>query len=512
MAHLVALTLAALGCDPRAPELAAEPLLAEPVDVTALAAPVDLSAAPAFADERGGGLFIDLAGRVLRLRADGSRAALESHPRNPVAPGPASSLWPLGPSTALVVTDRGLFIADGGWLIAPPWQARLPSDGFVAVASGGDGIAWVAHRDGLFRVEGGELQELEADGASLTGITALTVTPGPRADPWFARDGALWVAAQTGPARFSIRDSGLTADDLAGGVLDLAGLATGPSTGGGVWVATPRLLLERTPEGWRRLAPGSAARRLRAAGRFLWVQSGDALLRYDAEARAWAVARGLEASPTLLAVDAAGSAWVRAGAQTLSVSVGAPLRVEGLHEGQVLYEPEALLTVVTPGAVVLESLTWRFDEQPARTVDVRTGQPGAPPQQGLTYFPLGGVEASGRARVVSFSGLSDGWHTLHLAARSADGVERARAVRFDLEASATAAVSYERDLKPLSASRCDKCHGTGTQPALSTYAQWKANAAAAAAAVRDRRMPADGPLDPAGVRLIQRWASGGTLP
>lgn len=88
-------------------------------DALQIEAPIALKASPSFADERGGGLFIDPTGKVVRLRADGTVGRLESHPGNPVPAGAASSVWPLGPYTALVATDRGLYVAESGWLIQP---------------------------------------------------------------------------------------------------------------------------------------------------------------------------------------------------------------------------------------------------------------------------------------------------------------------------------------------------------------------------------------------------------
>lgn len=495
-----------------------ETLTAAPVDVTTVASMVDVAATPAFADERGGGLFIDLAGRVVRLRGDGTRAALESHPQNAVPPGPATSIWPLGPYTALVVTDRGLYVADSGWLIAPPWQTRLSASGFLSSATAPDGVAWIAHQDGLFRVEGGELKELKANGASITGITALAIGPSTDLRPgvWFAQGNTVSVAAQTGANAYAIRDSGLTAEELAGGVRGIAGItASRTSAGtsaGEIWIITPKVLYLRTLVSWRRYELGRTPKQVMSTGRFLWLQSGDGLYRYDADARMWMNAKGLEAVPRLLAVDAAGSAWVRVGDRTLSISPTPPIRLLGLYQNQVIYEPETVVQLVTPGATPLEALSWRFDDAEPRTVDVTKGQPGPPPQQALTFHSLAGVEPSGRNRLVSFAALTDGLHTLEVTTRTIDGVEGKRLVHFDLEASASVQVSWQRDIRPLSETRCNKCHSTGTQPELATFEQWKTFANAAAAAVRDRRMPADGPLDAAGIQLVQRWVTGGTLP
>lgn len=491
-----------------------EVLSAAPEDVTSIASAIDLAATPAFADERGGGFFIDLAGRVVRLRSDGTQATLASHPQNPVPPGAATSLWPMGPYTALVVTERGLFVADAAWLIAPSWQSRLSAEGFVASATTADGIAWIAHADGLFRIEGGELKELKANGASLTGLTALAIGPADDLRPgvWFAQGTTVSVAAQLSSSSFSIRDSALSPDDLAGGVRGIASVSAAPSDGGGVWVITPKLLLERTPVGWRRYELGRAPKQLMGAGRFLWLQSGDGLYRYDADSKTWTSARGLEAVPRLLGVDAAGSAWVRVGDRTLSISATPPVRLSGLFAGQLVAEPEGTLQVIVPSEVALEALTWRFDDADPKTVELAKGLLGAPPQQNLRFHSLAGVDSAGRLKHVSFAALTDGLHTLELNARFPGGVESRRLLHFELAASASIEVSYQRDIRPLAEARCDKCHAVATEPELKTYAQWKDAAASIAAAVNQRRMPADGPLDAASIQLVQRWVSGGTLP
>ena len=111
------------------------------------------------------------------MRGNGEQGVLEAHPRNEVFPGPASGVHALGPANSLVATERGLFVADQGWLIAPSWQAVLPADGLLATALGSDGVAWLAHTQGLFRLERGALTEFKLAGASLTGLTAMAGAP-----------------------------------------------------------------------------------------------------------------------------------------------------------------------------------------------------------------------------------------------------------------------------------------------------------------------------------------------
>ncbi len=70
----------------------------------------------------------------------------------------------------------------------------------------------------------------------------------------------------------------------------------------------------------------------------------------------------------------------------------------------------------------------------------------------------------------------------------------------------------DKDIRPIYEARCAKCHISGPGRPLSTYELWKENANLITAAVRDQRMPADGPLDPQLITLIQRWVASGAKP
>jgi hypothetical protein len=164
-----------------------------------------------------------------------------------------------------------------------------------------------------------------------------------------------------------------------------------------------------------------------------------------------------------------------------------------------------------PSTQPVDTLTWDLDGVTVHPLELMRGVAGSGPTAGQTFHSLGGTEASGVLKPISFGTLEDGWHTLTVAATTGEATSYRR-VHFEFLGAGTAAVSWEQDIKQLGLDRCSKCHATGTDPELITFAQWKANAAGIAAAVRDSRMPADGPLDSAGVAAIIRWVNGGAQP
>jgi hypothetical protein len=491
-----------------------EPLNPASFDAVTQQTMLELSAAPAFADERGGGVFVDLAGRVVRVRANGMKGVLEAHPGNTVLPGPASGVWALGPSNSLVSTSRGLFVADQGWLIAPAWQNALPAEGLKSTTLDGDGVAWMVHEAGLFRLDRGVLSEFKLNEASLTGLTALAAAPTLDGTPgvWFAREGKLFAAAQTSRTDFKVRESGLSADTLAGGVLALVGIAPGRDSAGELWAITKRSLLLYTGTAWREYTLPVSPRRLMGSGRFAWLEAGDAVYRYDGDRRTWSEAKGLTATPTLVAVDAAGNAWVRVETQTLSISPFTAPRVRGLFQGSRVFDGQLVIEASLPSSEMPDSITWGFDDTvAAHTLDLTKGVVGTGPTADTRFFSLGGAELSGILKPVSFGALPDGWHTLTVTATTGEA-SVSRKVHFEFRGSSVAVVSWEQDIRALGEARCNKCHTTGTEPELATFAQWKANAPAIAAAVRESRMPADGPLDSASIAAIVRWVNGGAQP
>jgi hypothetical protein len=482
-------------------------------DAVLVEAPVPLKASPSFADERGGGVFVDPTGLVVRLRADGSVGRLESHPGNSTAAGAASAVWPLGPYTALAATDRGLYVAESGWLIQPTWRDALTPEGLKATALGDNGVAWIAHESGLFRIEDGALSELKDGSASITGITGLAVAPSLSGASaiWFAQGEKLSWAEQTSKTAFNIGDSTLSADSVKGGITALAGLSAAPGSKGELWAITNKVLWRHDEGGWHPYELGRAPKELVSSGRVLWLRAGDGLFRYDADAKTWTEAKGLAAVPTLLAADATGAAWVRVAEKTIAVSPQVTARVQGLFQSARVYASELLLNASVPVSSMPEQMAFTLDDGPETVVLAADANPGDGAAASQLFFSLGGVDASGRDKPYSLAGLMDGLHTLKVVTKFAGG-SSTRLLHWDFRGGSNVQLSYATDIKPIQLSRCDKCHTKGPGQVMSTYDDWVLQKEAITKAVGEQRMPADGLLDPASIQKIQRWVAAGAKP
>jgi hypothetical protein len=483
-------------CEPSLPQDKPSPEAFQPARVTAQA---EVAAPSGFADQTGGGVFVTAAGDFVRLRLDGTKAPLENHPGNPMTPGRGRTVFRMGPGSALVEAENGLFLAQSGWIIAPPWREALGT-GLSATVVTPDGAAWLAHASGLFQLRGGALSQLKVDGQPLDGIRALVVAPAQDVSPalWFIRQDSLWNAIQTAAGTWQVRAAQVPLDK-GETLVGLAGLGDSEKGKAELWLLTSERLLRNAADGWREVELEKKPEQVVAAGRFLWVKAGDGLFLYDADKNAWGRASGVDAGGLrLLTADESGCAWVQLGTETVALSRGPVPRVVGLHEGMKVVEDSLVVRArVAPGEAPA-SVTFQVSG-----VDVPVSAPA---------FSLGGVEADGTPKPYSFDGLEPGVHTLSAVARYADGTEARRAVSFSYQPSSTSVLGWDKDIRPIHVSRCAKCHDSGPGRQLSTYQQWKDNLPLIVAAVRDQRMPADGPLDPQLISVIQRWATAGANP
>jgi len=459
---------------------------------------VALASGSGFADQTGGGVFVSSAGQAVRLRLDGSRAALENHPGNPVVPGTVNAAFRLGPRTALVETGSGLFLADAGWLISPPWRDAL-GPGLVATVQAADGAVWLAHASGLYRLSEGRLAALKVNGEALTGITELAAAPAEDTAPgvWLIKDQALYVAVATAPNAFQVRPAQLPLGEKET-LVSIAGLGAAKDKPAELWVLTSERLLRRKDGEWRRVEFSQRPVQLLGAGRFLWVKSSDQLLVYDADADSWGVAAGVDTREfRFLAADESGVAWVQLGADSVALSRAPVARVMGVFQGMRVVEDSLVVRAVPPPG-----------EPP--TILFRIG--GAEIATQAPDYSLGGLEKDGAPRAFSFASLEPGLNSLEVVSRFLDGTESTRRVHFDFQPVGPVVLGWDKDIRPIHEARCAKCHISGPGRQLSTYELWRENANLITAAVRDQRMPADGPLDSQLITLIQRWAASGAKP
>jgi hypothetical protein len=238
---------------------------------------------------------------------------------------------------------------------------------------------------------------------------------------------------------------------------------------------------------------------LAAAGRRAWVRAGSRLFVFDADLERWWTVRGQEAeADSFLAAEASGTLWRVRDGMAHSVSVGQVLRVYGLDEGAVVTEPELKVAARLPPGTLTDRVEF--------TLGGETVSASAP------TYSLGGIDTEGRLRGHALSGLSPGFHVLELTATLDGGAQAFRRIPFLYRPSPDQIPSFARDILPIHEARCAKCHRTGPGFTLDSYEAWKANGGRIVDAVVQRRMPADGPLDPAFIATIQRWVSSGAKP
>jgi hypothetical protein len=169
----------------------------------------------------------------------------------------------------------------------------------------------------------------------------------------------------------------------------------------------------------------------------------------------------------------------------------------GLYEGMRLVEDSLVVRAVPPPGEP-PTLVFRI-----AGTEIATNAP---------EYSLGGLEKDGALRAFSFAALEPGPNSLEVVARFLDGTESQRRVHFDFQPVGPVVLGWDKDIRPIYDARCAKCHVSGPGRQLSTYELWKENVNLITAAVRDQRMPADGPLDQQFITLIQRWAASGAKP
>jgi mono/diheme cytochrome c family protein len=304
---------------------------------------------------------------------------------------------------------------------------------------------------------------------------------GPDDVEWMtSTDGTLWrvePSAVFRPIKFeSLKAAAVTTGpalnrDVMLGVLD----------GEELWVG---------PDAWQRWTfPNGAPAHLTAAGGFLWLTSGAAVLRFDGVA--WTEVQ-LSSAPSgaaegLFAYD--GGVWISQSGSVCHVSATPSVRVTGIRPFLRSKELDHGFSLAASDAG--EALTATLDgEALALSVDAATGV------------------TTGSARLDQ-----PGWHQLTATAGTAT-----RSIW--LKRLPDAERSWATDIEPIFQKHCADCHTTGQAPGgpvLASYEAWTARAKQLQARVVDaKNMPPAANRSPdwsdAEVQIIAEWLAGGMAP
>jgi hypothetical protein len=205
-------------------------------------------------------------------------------------------------------------------------------------------------------------------------------------------------------------------------------------------------------------------------------------LALDAHAR---VAVDGATGASAIVIDAAG--------HVVRIEAEDALRSSGLEDGAPLLDTRAELEVVPPRGARIASLAFVLDGKPLVS---RTQAPW-------------GWGADG-VRALDLTSIGFGPHRVDLTARLADGRTLSRAIRFTYVSRLGRVPTYDRDVAPLYAAHCARCHGNGVAHDLDGYDALAGEAGAVRKALREARMPPDILLDPVSIDVFTAWADGDT--
>ncbi len=458
---------------------------------------VSAEAAVGFADQAGGAFAVGPAGTALRLRVDGSRGPLDSHPGNEKAVAGVRAVFPFGPHSGLVAAESGLYLASGGWMIAPPWTVAVPTAGLRATADDDQGVVWLGHEAGLFHVQNGEVAELKVSGASLGDVRAMAVFGGATGPALFVAHGGALSTVKREKDGFVVEAVEFFPDPEK--LTHLVALGAGTANAPELYLVAEGTLSRYRDGELRRLELPGTVMDVLGQGRSLFVRVDGRLLSLEADGSFSEVSNLPAGELSLVAVEAAGGSLLRAGEKSFLLEAQRSPRVSGLDQNAVLTAVDLSLSAQLPSGAAASSVRYTFGGLAPITVI------GAP-------FSPGGLSKEGLPEPLSLIELPAGPAELTVQAHYADGSEAVRTVPFTFSPKLQETVSFGADIVPLYVSRCIKCHDTGPGRVLSTYDKWRTESAVILAAIKDRRMPADGPLDPAAIEKIQRWVLGGMQP
>lgn len=488
------LAIGAFACGPAAfEERAVSPTRRVPLAAARVALPDGTRATAVWVGPEGEGLIALRDGRLLALDPLGAVRPLDRLPGEAAREGeaPVGKFSERAEGIPLAIGPAGALAVERGFVHRAALPAFLGAPRAFARLVGPEAL-W-ATPEGLFGSHAGAWFALEQPSGPLRDVTELIPIAGaPEA----------WVLAGSALQRVRI-DAGapprVTWIEAAPGV-DLGAVrALARLDGARAAVVSRRGVAVLGPDRIRLFHADPSdglPEALGGGGGFAWVGWAGQLLRTDGE-RWEALASGVALGPgARIAVDGGAGAValvLDAEGKVFRVEAEEALRLSGLADGDQVLDTRLELAVVPPGRGGLAQVTFSLDGKRLATRE---------------EAPWGwGTDG---ARMRDLKGLSFGPHRLEVSGRALGGRALARTIHLTYASPLGRVPTYDRDIAPLYAAHCARCHGNGVAHDLDSYDALAAERGMVRAAVREGRMPPDLLLDPVSAALITAWVDGDT--
>jgi hypothetical protein len=463
-----------------------------PLVVERVAIPGGTRAVAAWVATEGDGIVALGDGRMLAVDARGAVRPIDRPPGE--APradeAPVARFGERAPGSPLAIVPGGALIVERGFVQRAPLPAFLASP--RAFARLGSEALW-ATPDGLFASHEGRWFGLETSSGPLSIVTDLA--PIDRAPEAWVQAGAVlcrvrvdggasprvtWIDAAKGINLGAVRAIARV-DGARAAVMSTRGVA----------VAGPdriRLFHGKPEDGLPEALGGG--------GGYAWVGWAGQILRTDGE-RWEALASGVALGPAArIAVDGGTGAIalvVDAKGNVFRFEAEAALHLSGISDGEQIIDTRLELEVLPPRSRGLATVAFSVDGKPLAMRD----RP-----------PWGWGE--GGARVRDLKGLSFGPHRIEAVARDEEGHALERSIRIAYTSPLRRIPTYDKDIAPIYAAHCARCHSNGIAHELGGYDALAAERSLLRAAVREARMPPDILLDRVSTAVITAWVDGDT--
>ncbi len=472
-----------------------------PASFVQVSLPMGAEPVAPWVSSEGEGLVVARDGRFFAIDGRGGVTGLERLPDDPRAPGdaPVATVLERTPDDVVALVPTGVLTYRGGWVRREAFSPLLATA--RATVRWGDASLWLTGQ-GVYTTQGTQWLQLERMGAAVTDAVAAVAGPASSTEreAWVLRSGGALERLRVRPMGMGLEV--VWSDPVVG--LPTTMVQAVASHGGYRYIARAADLVRVDAAGRveRLRVPGVFAGpvALVSAGPWLWAAwegMGESLLARTDGTVIEVVARGLGVTAPRVAVDRSRGdvALVVDGPRVTRVEVEPRLGLAGFDEGTVTDEPRLALRAVPPPGGVLESVRFALD---GREVETRTEAPW-------------GWSESGEA-VREFPMLTFGGHAVTVTAQYRGAPALTRTRRFVFVSPLGRVPTYMRDVAPVYAQRCARCHSTGIARDLRGYDRLRAQAPVVASVVRSRRMPPDLTMDAPSIALITAWAAGGAPP